>query len=326
MRDTTVTVRLTVTANGQSDTDDVEITVTRVPTPCEWTQWAATGRFRCNDGRREREESHYCLTNQGLTEERWVDIGAVSWGDWTFVRYEGCGQSRVRVESRTTSYSSYNCTETRGVDDAQPETWGRWTDTGSTRARRLAYRRRNSGGTSNCENTQTRWVDDPQPETWGDWVDTGEVSGTLDARSKKQKRTSNCDNVEYQWVPVMTEWGPWERTGDYQGCGPSREAKEERINNFGDVDVQWVPAPEPDPPGPWSDTGNHRGCGPDREKEQTRTYKCGRTEARWVAAAEEETWGDWVDTGEVVEPWTRAPKSRSARPTATTSSTNGYPS
>ena len=33
------------------------------------------------------------IDDLSITEERWVDIGALSWGEWTFVRYEGSGRA-----------------------------------------------------------------------------------------------------------------------------------------------------------------------------------------------------------------------------------------
>ena len=85
-----------------------------------------------------------------------------------------------------------------GAED-EAETWGSWSDTGSTRGCGPDHEKKQSRS-SNYGNTQTRWVSDPEPETWGSWSDTGRTQGSGAERVKEQSRTSNCGNTEIRWV------------------------------------------------------------------------------------------------------------------------------
>ncbi len=297
-----VAVQLTVTDSaGRTATDSVTITVTAPPPPPppgEWSDWASTGVYKNENGRRWRQEMRHDIDDLSITEERWVDIGALSWGEWTFVRYEGSGASRMRVEQRATTYSSHNTTETREVPDPE-EIWGPWTPTGNHQGCG-PDRQAEQSRTSNYQNTETRFVADPEPKTWSEWMDTGEDRGCGSGREAEQSRISHCGDSETRWVssPEALRWSNWSNTGSYRGCGPDREVRQSRTSQCGDTQTQWVDSPEALRWSNWGNTGSYRGCGPDREARQSRTSQCGDTQTRWADSPVPEEFGDWTDAGE----------------------------
>ena len=99
-----------------------------VPPPpgcVDWSEWQPTGLYKCESGDRWQRQSRFCEEDRTNSEERWVNQGALSWGDWEFVEYVGSGSGRKRRETRTTTYTSHNCTETRLVPDPE-EIWETW--------------------------------------------------------------------------------------------------------------------------------------------------------------------------------------------------------
>ena len=304
-----VTVQLTVTDSaGLTSTDSVTITVTAPPPPPppgEWSDWASTGVYKNENGRRWRQEMRHDIDDLSITEERWVDIGALSWGEWTFVRYEGSGASRMRVEQRTTTYSSHNTTETREVPDPEeiwPSTWtpvepASYQGIGEDRER--LYER-----TSNLGNRQTRWEPDPEeiwPSTWTP-VEPASYQGDLAGRKRLYERTSNLGNRQTEWRsdPEPEIWpDTWTATDTTQGDLADRERLYERFSNYGNRQTVWRSDPEPEVWGPFVRRSATRGSLADRERLYISTSNYGNTRDEWRPdpEPEPEVYGAYVRTG-----------------------------
>ena len=273
------------------------------PPPPPFGTWADTGVYKNENGHRYKQQNR---TNGISTQTKWVDQGALSWGAWTFVRYEGSGASRVRVEQRTTTYSSYNSTETRRVD-APVIIWGEWEDTGQDLIEDGWYWKHQSR-TSNQNDVEYRWVR-VEEITWGAWTDTGETRINPDDDGeiqKQQKRTPNYGNPEYRWVfdrfvQVGETWGPWTDTGENKIEGGWYWKEQVSHSNLGNSKTQWVKVAEITWGG-WIDTGNYRTNPEDHEeeqKEQRRTPNYGDVEYRWVFhrfIPDDEVWEPWSPT------------------------------
>ena len=79
------------------------------------------------------------------------------------------------------------------------ETWGSWSDTGSTQGCGPTKQKEQSR-TSNLGNTQTKWVSDSESLRWGSWTDTGRTRGSGAERIKQQSRASHCGDTQTRWV------------------------------------------------------------------------------------------------------------------------------
>ena len=300
-----VTVQLTVTDSaGRTATDSVTITVTAPPPPPppgEWSDWASTGVYKNENGQRWRQEMRHDIDDLSITEERWVDIGALSWGEWEFVQHEGSGASRVRVEQRATTYSSHNTTETREVPDPEeiwPSTWtpvepASYQGIGEDRER--LYER-----TSNLGNRQTRWQPDPEeiwPSTWTP-VEPASYQGIGEDRERLYERTSNLGNRQTRWQPDPEEiWGAWGpvEPASYQGDLAGRKRLYERTSNLGNRQTEWRSDPKPEIwPDIWSATSTTQGDLADRERLYERFSNYGNRQTVWRSDPEPEVWGAFV--------------------------------
>ena len=134
--------------------------------PDEWTN---TDVYKNEDGKRWRKQVRISNLGNEHPDPNWIEIGDLDWGDWEFVRHEGSGASRMRVEQRTTTYSSHNTTETREVPDPE-EIWpDDWTNTDVYKNEdgkrwRKQVRISNLGN----EHPDPNWIEIGDLD-WGDW-------------------------------------------------------------------------------------------------------------------------------------------------------------
>ena len=127
-----------------------------------WGKWKNLNEYRISPDdelirQRKQERTDQC----GNKETRWVYYEPVDqspvWSVWSDTgKTRGATPCVQEKEQQRTSDQGE--TQTRWVDDAQPETWGRWIDTGEYRENPDTFiTEYEQKRTSNCGNVEYRW-------------------------------------------------------------------------------------------------------------------------------------------------------------------------
>ena len=220
---------------------------------------AAPSRLTARPGHRSATLKWANPNDASITRYEYrMRTGTGAWGPWTpipssraaTVEYEKTGLTNgtgYRFELRGVNAGGEGASVAVGpVTPSAPtpppsETWGPWSDTGSTRGCGPS-REKQQSRTSNLDNRRTRWVDAPEPETWGAWRSTGRTVGRLGNRRSEQKRTSSCGNTQTEWIqdPEPETWGSWSDTGARKIVGIDQWKEQARTSNYGNRQSRWV--------------------------------------------------------------------------------------